>query len=143
MRKSGPTQKGSGEEQRPHNKPPQAAAPGSVRRGSFISSPMTEASSRPTKPKQITPKELSTKRGLGGTLKSAAVMPEPKRDQITIPNPTSTAAAIKVPRAPTLLIHLPTPRPRMFNRVSSASSARETEAAKSLLSGSPWGPGPS
>ena len=44
---------------------------------------MTEASSRPTRPKQITPKELRTKRGLAGILKSAAVMVVPKRDQIT------------------------------------------------------------
>ncbi len=36
---------------------------------------MTEASSRPTRPKQITPNELRTKRGLAGILKSAAVMP--------------------------------------------------------------------
>ena len=42
---------------------------------------MTEASSRPTNPKQITPKEFRTKRGLGGILKSAAVMVVPKRDQ--------------------------------------------------------------
>ena len=37
--------------------------------GSRISSPITEASSRPTRPKQITPKEFNTKRGSAGILK--------------------------------------------------------------------------
>ena len=39
---------------------------------------MTDASSRPTRPKQITPKEFRTKRGLAGILKSAAVMLDAK-----------------------------------------------------------------
>ncbi len=71
--------------------PPQATAPGRVRAGSLISSPITEASSSPISPKQITPKELRTKRGLAGILKSAAVMVVPKREQITTPRPIRTA----------------------------------------------------
>ena len=34
----------------------------------------------------------------------------PKRNQITAPRPMRTAAAMKVPMAPRLLIHLPTPK---------------------------------
>src|SRR5260370_27052862 len=104
---------------------------------------MTEASSRPTRPKQITPNEFSTKRGLAGIWKSAAEMLVPKRDQITAPRPMSTAAATKDPTAPTLLIHLPTPSPRMLNRVSRASSTREVVEAKILLSASHRRLGPS
>ena len=43
---------------------------------------MTEASSRPTRPKQITPKEFRTNFGSAGILKSAVVMVLPKRDHI-------------------------------------------------------------
>ena len=96
---------------------------------------MTEASSRPTRPKQITPKEFSTKRGLAGILKSAAVMVVPKRDQIRMPRPIRTAAAMKVPIAPRLLIHLPTPRPTMLRTVSSARSASEVMSGESFVIG--------
>ena len=57
----------------PESTPPQATAPGKVRCGSWISSPMTEASSSPTSAKQITPNEFRTKRGFAGIRKSAAV----------------------------------------------------------------------
>src|ERR1700758_209622 len=103
---------------------------------------MTEASSRPTRPKQITPKEFSTNFGFGGILKSAAVIVVPKCDQITAPRPINTAAAMNVPIAPMLLIHLPTPRPRILKNVSSASNVRDVTEANTLLSANPWCPGP-
>src|ERR1039458_889437 len=95
---------------------------------------MTEASSRPTSPKQNTPNEFRTKRGLAGILKSAAVVVVPKRDQTTTPRPIKTAAAMKVPTAPKLLIHLPTPSPTMLRMVSKASSASDVVSANDLLS---------
>ena len=67
--------------------------------------------------------------------KSAEVTVVPKRDQMTIPKPISTAAAMKVPMAPRLLIHFPTPRPTMLNRVSNASSASEAARAKDFVVG--------
>src|SRR5437773_9143457 len=74
---------------------------------------MTEASSRPTRPKQMTPKEFRTKRGFAGIRKSAAVREVPKRSPTMTPRAISRTPATKVPRPPTLLIHLPTPRPTM------------------------------
>src|SRR5215467_4875003 len=127
----------------PETTPPQATAPGSVLRGSRISSPITDASSSPTSPKQITPKEFRTNLGFAGILKSAAVIVVPNRNQITAPNPISTAAAMKVPTAPRLLIHLPTPSPRMLKYVSNPSSMSDAVAANILLSDSPSWPGPS
>jgi len=85
----------------------------------------------------MTPKELRRKRGFAGIRKSAALMVVPNRDQIITPRPIKTAAAINVPIAPTLLIHFPTPRPRMFSTVSRASSVREAVDAKILLSARP------
>src|SRR5438309_1475959 len=55
----------------PESRPPHATAPGRFFCGSLISSPMMEASYRPTKPKQITAKELSTNCGFYGILKFA------------------------------------------------------------------------
>ena len=71
------------------------------------------------------------------TAKSAVEIVVPKRDHITTPSPISTAAATNVPIAPRLLIHFPTPRPRMLNRVSRASKVREAVEAKILLSARP------
>src|SRR5579864_4282315 len=127
----------------PEITPPHATAPGSVRRGSLISSPITDASSRPTSPKQITPNEFNTNFGFAGILKSAAVIVVPNRDQITRPSPISTAAATNVPIAPRLLIHLPTPSPTMFITTSTASSASDAPSAKTLLSANPAWRGPS
>jgi len=62
----------------PEIRPPQSTAKGRVFAGSRISSPITEASSRPTNPKQMTPKAFITNRGLAGILKSAEVMVVPK-----------------------------------------------------------------
>ena len=72
----------------------------------------------------------------------AAVIPVPKRDQITTPSPIRTAAATKVPIAPALLIHLPTPRPTMLSRVSRESRASEVTSANILLSARPAWVGP-
>src|ERR1035438_4339834 len=127
----------------PDSTPPHATAPGRIRLSSSVSAPLTAAGPSPTKPKQITPKEFSTKRGWGGIRKSAAEMFEPKRDQITAPRQISTPAATKVPAAPMLLIHLPTPSPRMLNTVSNPSSARDAAQANTLLSASPKWFGPS
>src|SRR5450432_4459387 len=70
----------------PERIPPQATAPGKVFCGFSISSPITEASSSPTSPKQITPKEFNTNRGLAGTAKSADVTVLPNRDHTTTPS---------------------------------------------------------
>src|SRR5258708_19005197 len=61
----------------PEITPPHRTASGRVRCGSLISSPMTDASSRPTSAKQITPKEFRTARGSWGIRKSAAVIVSP------------------------------------------------------------------
>ena len=68
---------------------------------------MTEASSRPTSPKQITPNEFSTKRGFAGIRKSAAVTVVPNRIQMTSPSPISVAAAMPVPIAAQIVDPLP------------------------------------
>src|SRR6266850_366800 len=81
---------------RPARTPPQATAPGSVFWGLSISSPMTEASSSPTRPKQITPNEFRTNPGFAGILKSAAVTAVPNRVHTTIPSPIKSAAAMPV-----------------------------------------------
>ena len=75
--------------------------------------------------------------------KSAAVTVVPKRDQTMIPRPIRTAAAMKVPIAPRLLSHFPTPSPTMLRMVRKASKAAEVIMAKFLLSASPAWPGPS
>ncbi len=118
----------------PESRPPHATAPGKVFFGSRISSPMTDASSRPTNPKQITPKEFKTKRGFSGILKSAQVTLVPNRVQTISPSPISSAAAIKVPMPPMLLIHLPTPSPTIFSTTSTTSSTTHALSAKILLS---------
>ena len=67
----------------------------------------------------MTPKEFRTKRGLAGIFKSAAEMAMPKREQIATPRLMSTAGGDEgADGVPALLIHLPTPRPRMLSRVS-------------------------
>ena len=123
---------------RPEIIPPQATAPGKMRCGSRISSPMTDASSNPTKPKQITPKEFSTNLGLSGMRKSAELTVVPKRSQTTRPRPIRVTAAIPVPMPPRLLIHFPTPRPTMFKTTSTTSSAREALKANHFLSAKAW-----
>src|SRR6266478_683096 len=50
----------------PDTSPPPSTAPGKMRLGFSISSQSTEASSRPTKPKKITPKEFKTNLGFAG-----------------------------------------------------------------------------
>ena len=92
----------------PESTPPQATATGKFFAGSSISSPITEANSRPTRP-----------------------------------NPIKTPAATKVPMAPKLLIHFPTPRPTILSTVKKISSSREAHSAKILLSASAACPGPS
>src|SRR5260370_13660101 len=77
---------------------------------------MTEASSRPTRPKQITPKEFRTKRGLAGMRKSAVVTDAPKRSQNTLPKTMRTRAAIKGSMAPGLLGQLPTLKTKTVTR---------------------------
>ena len=99
---------------------------------------MTDASSKPTSPKQITPKEFSTNLGSAGIRNAAAPTVLPKRSQISRPKPISAAAAMPVPIAPRLFSHFPTPRPAMFKTVSSASKATEAVKAKALLSAKPW-----
>src|SRR5208282_5740422 len=126
----------------PETIPPHATAPGKVFCGSRISSPITEASSSPTKPKQITPNEFRTNLGSAGMRKSAAVTVVPNRDQTVNPKPIRTAAATNVPMAPRLLSHFPTPSPTMFTTVSSTSSDTEAAIAKFLLSASAAWPGP-
>src|SRR5258706_2117505 len=110
----------------PETTPPHATAPGSVSCGSRISSPITEASSSPTSPKQITPNEFSTNLGLAGMLKSAAATGVPQRDQTVIPKPLKTGPAIKGPVAPKLVSHFPTPRTTKFSSVTNAN--RGTQA---------------
>ena len=97
---------------------------------------MTEASSRPTSPKQITPNEFSTKRGFAGIRKSAAVTVVPNRSQMTSPSPINVAAAMPVPMPPRLLTHFPTPRPTMFSTTRMTSSDSDAISANSLLSAS-------
>src|SRR5271167_2823544 len=126
----------------PESTPPHATAPGKVFCGSLISSPITDASSSPTNPKQITPKEFRTNRGSAGIRKSAAVTVVPKRDHTVKPSPINTAAATNVPIAPRLLSHFPTPRPTMFTTVSNANNASDAAIAKFLLSASAACPGP-
>ena len=69
---------------------------------------MTEASSRPTSPKQITPNEFSTKRGIRrecGNQRRVTVVPN--RSQMTSPKPINTAAAMQVPIAAEIVDPLP------------------------------------
>src|SRR5438270_12689429 len=97
---------------------------------------MMDASSKPTNPKQITPKEFNTKRGFSGILKSAQVTFVPKRNHTIKPSPISSPAAMNVPIPPMLLTHLPTPRPTMFSTTSTTSSAVHAVKANTLLSAS-------
>src|SRR6516164_8140903 len=60
----------------PESTPPQATANGMLRGGSWISSPMMEASSSPTSPKQMTPNDDSNPRS-NGMPRSEAVMLTP------------------------------------------------------------------
>src|SRR5262249_27078448 len=118
----------------PEITPPQATAPGSVFCGSRISSPITEASSSPTNPKQITPNEFRTNFGSAGNLKSAVVTGVPNRAQTVRPSAMRTAAATNVPMPPILFSHLPTPRPITFRAVSNANNATDATMAKVLSS---------
>src|SRR5713226_944212 len=96
---------------------------------------MMEASSRPTRPKQMTPNE-PIKRMSPVIRKSAAVMVVPKRKSTTRPRPMSVTAVMAVPRPPRLLTHRPTPRPRTFRitrrtrRTMDAASANQGLSAK-------------
>src|SRR5262249_36333460 len=128
---------------KPDSTPPQATAPGRMRSGFSISSPMMDASSSPTSPKQITPNELNTKRGFGGISKSAPVIFVPNRSQIITPSPISTAAATNVPIAPRLLIHFPMPSPTTFSTTRMIIKISEALSANALLSPSDSWPLPS
>ena len=127
----------------PERIPPQATAPGSVFCGSLISSPITDANSKPTSPKQITPNEFNTNRGFGGIRKSAAVTVVPNLAKTITPNPIKTAAAMAVPIPPKLLIHFPTPSPTIFRITSSAIRPTDATTVNILLSASAAWPGPS
>src|SRR5258708_34969186 len=127
----------------PESTPPHATAPGKVFCGSIISSPMTEASSSPTRPKQITPNEFSTNRGFSGILKSAQVKFVPKRDHTMSPSAIKSPAAINVPTPPMLLTHLPTPNPTMFSTTKTPSNNTHAPSANTLLSARCSCPGPS
>src|SRR6266436_2505727 len=122
----------------PESRPPHATAPGKVFRGFSISSPMMEASSSPTRPKQITPNEFSTKRGLAGIWKSAQATVVPNFAHTITPSPISSAAATNVPIAPTLLIHFPTPSPTTFSTTSTVRRNKQALKANARLSASPW-----
>src|SRR5258708_36470076 len=122
----------------PDKSPPHATAPGRVFAGSWISSPIMEASSNPTSPKQMTPNEFNTKRGLAGILKSAQVTVVPNFDHMITPSPINSAAATNVPIAPMLLIHFPTPSPTTFNTTSTVSRHKHALKANARLSASPW-----
>ena len=74
--------------------------------------------------------------------KSAAVMVVPVFAHSMPPRMRSVPAAIPVPMPPTLLIHLPTPRPTTFRTTSTVSRTTEVANAKVLLSASPWWLGP-
>ena len=65
--------------------------------------------------------------------KSAAVTVVPKRDSNRQPRPIRTAAAMKVPIPPILLIHLPTPRPTMFSIVRKTSSTNRRGHGEDLV----------
>src|SRR5580692_10352198 len=119
------------------------SAPGSVFCGSLISSPITDANSKPTNPKQITPNEFKTNRGFDGIRKSAAVTVVPNLAKTITPNPIKTAAAMPVPIPPRLLIHLPTPSPTIFRITSSAIRPTDATTVNILLSASAAWPGPS
>src|SRR5271157_1283433 len=127
----------------PERIPPQATAPGMFFSGFSISSPMTEASSSPTNPKQITPKEFKSERGFAGIWKSAQRTVVPNFMYTTTPRPISRNAATNVPMPPILLTHFPTPSPMMLRITSRASSTTEAAKAKFLLSARPAWLGPS
>src|SRR6201998_2338531 len=127
----------------PESTPPHATAPGNVFRGSLISSPITEASSSPTSPKQITPNEFSTNRGFSGILKSAQVTFVPKRDHTISPSAIRTPGTKNVPIPPMLLTHLPTPSPTILSTTRIASNTAHAVSATILLSASCWCPAPS
>ena len=63
-------------------------------------------------------------------------------NQTIAPSPINTAAAMTVPMAPRLLIHLPTPSPTTFNTTSSQQQASDALSAKYLLSANAWCPLP-
>src|SRR6266849_6442600 len=104
---------------------------------------MTEASSNPTNPKQITPNEFKTNRGSSGILKSAQVTLVPNRSQTIKPSAINKPAAINVPIPPMLLIHFPTPRPTIFSTTKTASNTTQAVSANTLLSASCSCPAPS
>src|SRR5215470_630645 len=119
----------------PERTPPNATAPGRAFSGSWISSPMTDASSKPTSPKQITPNEFSTNLEFARIWKSAQVIVDPNRVNVTIPSPTSNPAATKVPIPPALLIHFPTPNPTTFNTTSTPNKTTDTPTKYSMTVG--------
>src|SRR5579871_244938 len=98
---------------------------------------MIDASSNPTRPKQITPNEFNTNLGSAGTLKSAHVTSLPNLAHTINPNPINNAAATNVPIPPMLLIHFPTPSPTTFSTTSTNNKNRHALSAKYLLSASP------
>src|SRR5271165_2288594 len=104
---------------------------------------MIEASSNPTSPKQITPKEFRTNLGFSGILKSAQVTVVPNRSHTINPSAINRPAAINVPIPPMLLIHFPTPSPTMFSTTSTVSSTTQEPSANTLLSASCSCPAPS
>src|SRR5260370_21566354 len=127
----------------PESNPPNATAPGSVFRGFSISSPMIDASSSPTSPKQITPNEFSTNRGFAGILKSFQCMLVPNFAHTITPSPISRNAATQVPIPPIVLSHFPTPSPTTFSTTSRPNSTTDAASANVRLSASPSCPGPS
>src|ERR1700723_467326 len=127
----------------PEIPPPQAIAPGSVFCGSRISSPITDASSSPTSPKQITPNEFRRNRGSAGMQKPPAVTVVQNRSHTIRPSAISSPPAATVPMLPTLLIHFPTPSPTILRTTSSARSESAAVTVNALLSASAAWPGPS
>src|SRR5579863_5331463 len=116
----------------PDNSPPHSTALGTFRLGSSISSPITDASSSPTSPKQIKPNELIRCQSLARTLKSAACNIPPWDRSTPRARPTSTTLVIAVPIPPKLLIHFPTLRPRIFSQIITQSRTTDITATYTL-----------
>ena len=115
---------------------------GSVRRGSRISSPITDASSSPISEKHVAPNAETIGQSRCNCIRSARCRFEPwaRNPQTLIP--MSMAAATSVPMPPTLFSHLPTPAPMTLTNVIRKSVPRTAGNAISGLSISTRARGP-
>src|SRR5438552_12719661 len=94
------------------NAPAASTARGTVRRASWISSPIVDPLSTPPNAKAIVDQKITSFRLVLGTKASGGIgVADPKRLHDTAPRTMSRPAGIQLAIAPTLFSHLPTFRP--------------------------------